>query len=375
MLLKAAGADFRSKMVADLDFDQVLRLAEFHGLLPLVLEQIDKTPVSLPLEVLQKFEEACQHFAVQNLALAAELLRVTTEFERCGIDYLAYKGPLLASELYGNLALRVCGDLDLVVRKSQVERACEVLLGIGYSDKNDLSGGQRSAVFRYGFEHSFRNAAGLEIDLHWRIVPAFVSPSLNEGAIWSRATTRPLCGRSIQTFSPEDLFFVLCLHAGQHEWVQLSMFADLHRLLQTYQELRWDIILQHLADANTERTILVTLHILNAFWETQLPEQLRNRVAADPQVQRIAHQIVTNSWTTMELSGSRSSLTWMLERTANEPAGSRLRYVAGVALNPTEIDYVTFKLPRRFSFLYPFLRTIRLTLKRARRFATQSSNG
>ena len=367
MLIRAAGSELHVEPTDDsgLDWDQVFCLADFHGLLPLAFEFISRNGLQMPHEVLNRFQEASHGVAAQNLALAAELLRVTAEFECRGIDYLAYKGPLLASDLYGNLALRISSDLDIVVRKSQAERVCQSLQGIGFLDKNGLSAEQRSAVFRYGFEHSFRNAAGVEIDLHWRIVPEFVSPSLNDEVMWSRAVMRPLCGRSIRTFSPEDLFFILCLHAGQHEWAQLSLFSDLHRVLQIHHELRWDIVLQHLADPNTERTVLVTLQILNAFWNADVPEQLRNRIDGDPQVQRIVHH-VTRGWASMEVP--HGSLAWMMERTAEEPAAARLRYVAGVALKPTEIDYVTFKLPQRLSFLYPVLRTIRLALKRGRHF-------
>jgi hypothetical protein len=371
MLLAAAGAAPPLGVVADpcadVDWQRLLSMARFHGLEPLLLQFLEQLPEGLVAgDVLDALRTSSRAIASKNLALASELLRVSLQFQRRGIEHLAYKGPLLASAIYAGLAMRISNDLDILVRKSQVEAACAALFEIGYFDKSGFSAVQRSAVVRYGFEHTFRNPSGIDLDLHWRLVPAFVSPSLDEELFFPRAVAGNLCGQSVMTFCPEDSFFVLCLHAGQHEWAQLSLFSDLARVFQLYPELRWDIFRRHLADAFWCRAVFVSLCLLRQHWNIPLPGDIASAMAADSQVQEIANAVQAKFWSCRHPLPTDASFAWMLQRTKQEPGMARLRYMAGIALNPTEADYAAFRLPRRLAVLYPLLRTARLALKRGR---------
>ncbi|MGZ4819136.1 MAG: nucleotidyltransferase domain-containing protein [Terriglobales bacterium] len=371
MLLAAAGAapppGVLAEQCASIDWQRLLAMARFHGLKLLLLQLLEQLPEGLVVgDVLDALRTSSRAIAVKNLALASELLRVSLQFQRRGIEHLAYKGPLLASALYPGLAMRVSNDLDILVRKSQVEAASGALFEIGYFDKSGFSAVQRSAAVRYGFEHTFRNPSGIDLDLHWRLVPAFVSPSLDDDLLFCRAVAGNLCGQSIMTFCPEDLLFVLCLHAGQHEWAQLSMFSDLARVCRLYPNLRWEIIRTHLADANTTRTILVSLCLLREHWKITLPGDIVSAIHADSQVREIADTVLAKFWSCRHPLSGDASFAWMLQRTKHEPGMARLRYIAGIALNPTEADYAAFRLPRQLAVLYPLLRSVRLAFKRGR---------
>lgn len=362
---------------AAIDWGRLLSMADWHGLKPLLLQYLERLPAGLPPgEILGTLREYSRQVALRNLALASELLSISRQLESRGIEHLSYKGPLLASDLYGNVALRISVDLDIVVPRQQLERACEALVEIGYADKNRFTASQLAAAFHFGFEHTFSGPGGIDIDLHWRLVPTFVSPSLDEKGFWQRAIASPLCGRSVPTFCPEDLFFALCLHAGQHEWAYLSMFCDLARLLDRYPGLRWEIIRHHLADSSTTRTVLVSLSLLRAHWDVRLPEDIVAKIAADAQVQQIAKIVQGDFWPSAGYPlPCDSSLRWILQRTKQERGMDRLRYIAGIALNPTMVDYEIFKLPRLLMVLYPLCRGVRLALKGGRMVVRHVQNG
>ena len=54
-------------------------------------------------------------------------LPIESEFRRSGLRSLALKGPALAVRLYGKLSLRQCRDLDLLVARSDVTKAIDIL--------------------------------------------------------------------------------------------------------------------------------------------------------------------------------------------------------------------------------------------------------
>jgi Uncharacterised nucleotidyltransferase len=70
--------------------------------------------------------------ALRNVFLAGTLLKLLRLLEAHGIAALPYKGPVLAALAYGNVAFRQFGDLDLLVRPQDADRAKALLWAQGY---------------------------------------------------------------------------------------------------------------------------------------------------------------------------------------------------------------------------------------------------
>ena len=65
--------------------------------------------------------------AAHALRLRITTREILTELASAGIDALALKGPYLAARLYDNVGLRPTFDIDILVKPSQLARACRVL--------------------------------------------------------------------------------------------------------------------------------------------------------------------------------------------------------------------------------------------------------
>jgi hypothetical protein len=79
-------------------------------------------------------EELREHFyanAGRDLFLGKELIKVLHLLESHEIRAIAYKGPTLAVSVYGNLAFREFGDLDILVRE-QYQRGAVYVNAQGY---------------------------------------------------------------------------------------------------------------------------------------------------------------------------------------------------------------------------------------------------
>ena len=88
-----------------------------------------------PPEQISRFKEATRANAVRSLALTAELFKIMEVFRSQEILAIPYKGPVLAAQAYGNVALREYEDLDIVLHQRDMPKANEIMVGLGYRAK------------------------------------------------------------------------------------------------------------------------------------------------------------------------------------------------------------------------------------------------
>ncbi len=100
---------------AQIDWDEFLRLAEHHGVLPLVTRSLQQQPVRLPEHIAASLDKANAANVKRNLWFAGELSRILHHFSRRGVRAVPYKGPVLAESAYGDVTLRTFNDLDFLI--------------------------------------------------------------------------------------------------------------------------------------------------------------------------------------------------------------------------------------------------------------------
>lgn len=347
-----------------LDWNHLLRMAAHHGLEPLLFHHLHAHFWKVvPERAAEALRESCKLITGRNLLLAARLRDISSHLRARQIAHIAYRGPLLAEGYYGNLALRVYRDLDILVQPAAVKAARDALAEIGFKDKVGLSAAQQAASFRFGFEHPFTAQGAVDLDLHWRLIQKFKARRLDMEGIWKRVTMAAFWGGEVPTLCAEDLAVSLCLHAGHHGWQQLSQMCDLAQLFRVHPQLDWEIVRSHLGDSNTRRIVYVSLRLLKEHWEAEVPEDLMQMISADPHVARLASRIQREIWPSPSPALTTSGLGWMLERSSGEDLADRLRLLAGSFLCPAVEDFELFRLPPMLTLLYPGLRVLRLAYK------------
>jgi hypothetical protein len=183
--------------------------------------------------------------------------------------------------------------------------------------------------------------------------------------MWKRVIMARLFDGEVPTFSPEDNLVALCLHAGHHGWMQLSHFCDIAQLLLAYPDLDWDIVSSHLGDSNIRRIVYVCWYLLERHWHARIPAEMMMRVAADAHVARLAHRVETEIWPSLAPALTTANLRWLMDRSAGEDLGDRLRLLIGSVFWPAIEDFAMFRLPPVLAPLYAVLRALRLACKGA----------
>ena len=105
------------------DWGYLLQAAQDHGVIPLLYRHLhEASPDVIPEEMLKRLRDEAVANTRSNLALTRELFKLLDLFEAHDIYAIPYKGPVLASVAYGDIALRQFVDLDLIVHKRDVLR-------------------------------------------------------------------------------------------------------------------------------------------------------------------------------------------------------------------------------------------------------------
>src|SRR5450432_2716757 len=122
----------------NVDWDALLKTAADHGVIPLLNHSLQLAcPDAILAEFRERLQQRVQGNALNNMLMMHELIKLISSMEAQQIHVLPYKGPTLAMIAYGDLSLRQCGDLDILVPQRDIEKSKVVLVAHGYQPMFD----------------------------------------------------------------------------------------------------------------------------------------------------------------------------------------------------------------------------------------------
>jgi hypothetical protein len=342
------------------DWDKMLKLAEHHRIISRIYTVLVAYSALVPVHVIDVLRFRTQTNARQALFLTAKLFCILDHLESCGIVALPYKGPALAQILYGDITARQFGDLDLLVRKSDVACAKTALLELGYRSSLNLSAREEKAYLVSGYEYTFNSERGRNLaELKWQILPRFYSVGFDIDAILRRAVTVDVDGRAVRTLCAEDQFLILCVHAAKHAWGQLSLICDIAQLMKT-QSLDWEIVRKRAAELGIEWIVAVNVLLANKFLGAPISPAIRTHPETSHLAQRVSSMLAEGEECDTESFAYFGLMLRLRERLAD-----RLRFLWRLAFTPSAGEWSAIRLSGPLFPLYRFVRIVRLI----RRFA------
>ena len=343
-----------------LDWSEVLRLAEHHGVLPLAARNLIEHARGLPPEIEHALGSAYEANLRRSLWFTAELARIMQHFERVQLRAIPYKGPVLAQSLYRDLGLRSFSDLDFLISSADFGRAQQALAEIGYRPSSVVTTVLTPAVERFwlrtGYERSFDSAAGKNlVELQWAVLPYFYGVDLSVDDLLARAGRTVVGGREVPCLSPEDSLLVLCLHAAKHLWTRLIWLADIAETLRI-QTIDYALVFSQARALGIARILDVSFWLVKNVLRAEIPKPAEEMIAADVQVpalgaefaERLAHGVAYD----FESTEYFRRILRLRER-----RGDRWRYLWRLAWTPGTGDIAAVRLP---GALFPLYRIVRI---------------
>lgn len=343
----------------------LLELADRHGVQPLLyqaLSQLETGVSTAEMRVLTQLYHSNLHKA---LLLSRELIHIVDCLAGQGIEVLPYKGVALAEGIYGDMALRQAGDIDLLIHARDLPRITDVMRELGYRPHLELSAAEERAYLKSGYECGFDGAAGPNLlELQWAIQPRFYAVDFDQESLFQRAATMRVAGRVMKTPSPEDLFLILSVHAAKHVWGRLIWLCDIERIMKA-RELNWSWIGSQAKDLGIVRILRVTLLLASRLLNVAVPEAAETSLPHDAEARALADEIEIHV-----ASGSQYNVEsfgyFRLMLRLRENWRDRRRFVTRLAFTPGPGEWSTVRLPGPLFPLYRLVRFWRLASRLVR---------
>lgn len=334
----------------------VLDLAEKHGVQPLLTQAVSKLTERVPGEVLQTLRQNYQTNLHKSLFLSRELIRILENLSAAGIEVMPYKGLALAESLYGDIALRQSGDIDLLIRAADWERVRVAVGELGYTSHINFSKAQEEAYLKSGYECAFDGTAGKNLlEVQWAIQPRFYAVDVEMEGLFQRSVNVTVAGCAMKTPSPEDLFLILALHAAKHLWARQIWICDLARLSQL-RSLDWDWIGSRAQGLGVARILRVSLALGEDLLCSQIPGEAEAYLPRDAVAPRLANEIEDYLANDVTLGvESLAYFRWMVR--LRERRTDQLRFMNRLIFTAGPGEWAAVQLPKA---LFPLYRLIRL---------------
>jgi hypothetical protein len=313
ILLSCSGAHIETKRAEkindllheDINWDILLDIAKQERMLPLLYRNLILiSPKKVPAAVMMRLRNAYLLNSSRNLLLTRELLFIIENFNAKCIPIMPFKGPVLAEQVYGDIALRSFTDLDLLVPEREYARAEELLQSLGYLNDLKLTPAQNAAYLKSEHHHHFgNNKTGTSVELHWRISTSLFSLQPDLSVAWNRAGTTTVLGKKVPSFSPEDTLLVLCEHGARHQWSQLSWIYDIAGIVET-KKINLPYLIEQVRQIGKERPLLLGLLLAGDLLDTDLSAEIYWMAKVDKAVRANAKQVKTDLFTRASFGGS-----------------------------------------------------------------------
>jgi len=353
-------ARLREVAATGADWEYLFLLARRHAVVPLLYLQLERHASDLvPPENLRKLKQHYVENSARNVVLTAELCRLVTLLGDSGIEAIPYKGPVLALFAYGNVALRRFVDLDVIVKKTDVLKAREILVSEGYTPAKSLSLSQQELLLRTQHNLQFsRDNHRLIVELHWEVAPHLFASTVNAGRLWQDLSTIHLNGTQLKTLSAEDLLFSLCVHGSRHLWERLGWICDVAELI-TRHSFDWNALLERAAGADSDRMFLLGLCLAERLLDAPLPAEVKQRCEADSRLNSLADNVVEHLFNGTTHAPATSREIFKYNIGVRKTLSARARYLL-YTFRPTDSDLASHSLPSSLSFAYYLTRPLRL---------------
>ncbi len=363
-LLRSGGArpeHLHALLRADVDWSELVRLARGHAVAPVCHENLSRLGRTLvPATVMDQLDRFRLSNARTVLRLTHELGELLDILGNAGIPAIPFKGPVLAADLYGDIALRQFGDLDILVRKSDFWDTIRLLTSRGFVPEAAFSPLQQKFYLRDNCALYLSFPSQRFLDLQWQFAPDFNPVRFDMDDIFRRAVTRNLEGRPVPALPDVENLLYLAFHGSLHAWARLSYLVDMARLIES-RDWSWPELLRKAEQAGMKLMFLVGLGLCSEALAMPLDPLPKQEIERSRSIRRQRESALAR------LARNRGAQpgtlrTTVIRLTLLDSLAGQLSYAVRRAVVPSPADWAFASIPDRWYPLYYAVRPVRLSL-------------
>lgn len=263
------------------NWEKLVKLARRHRVLPLLHKGLNQFQSDVPDGIKQRLKEKATFVTRKNLHHLKALIHLAKLFK--DIDWLPYKGVVLAQTAYNNLSTRQSSDIDILIRKEDYYQVKEILQNAGFFC-SELPPQVEKNLLRYNCEQKFQffidGQLQFDLDLHWQIGNQALQLDFILDDFIPYTSPVDLYEQSIQQLTPEALLFITCLHhGGKENWWSLKYLADVAAILTNFQqEFDWDVVIKLAKQKGMLKIVLIGIALTRDLLQIDLPVTIQQLI-------------------------------------------------------------------------------------------------
>lgn len=259
------------------DWDYFIEKAIETNLAPLAKRGFLQINFELPENVSKFLKQYQQKIILHNVQLYQAMEDVGKVLNQHEIDFLPLKGMMLGEVVYNDISLRQISDIDLLVRKTDVETCKKLLVESGWDCKQLLWKSEEETGLHHAHPYKFSKGVAV-IELHQHIHDQSVRYKIDIEEYWERSKRSFFLKDYASFLSPEDLLQHLCVHAYKHlrsTEIKISSFVDFSEVINFYgNEIDWDKLLSTSIQYDCLSEVQAILTISKKYWDANVPDSI-----------------------------------------------------------------------------------------------------
>lgn len=256
---------------ADTGFGEIVDLAARNGVAPLIYRNL-KGLEGVPPDVAERLKNIYLRSVRDNLHHARETVRILRMLGEAGIEAIPLKGSIASEMLLGDPGLYPAGDIDILVRPADLERAKRLLMAHGY----DKGGDTREMDLLRTDYHLILSGETYAVELHWNLVKRYFS--IPPEFWWEETGKRSYEGLEITVLSPGRYMLYTIFRLFSHGFRPLKFFLLPAALAESEEmERDWRNLLFYARKFRMERLTFFTLRLMHDLLGSKVPGSVPER--------------------------------------------------------------------------------------------------
>jgi len=275
-LIKLLSSEFSSRQVNwtdDVDEELFNKWVQRHRVSGLTQKLCNNNSKKFPEKILHKLLSEAQKNAFNAMQFCREIIELNKILYSEKIRFAVVKGLVLSNDLYGDIGIRHCGDIDILINVEDFSKVDKIMTESGYRRCEFQHGGKKRLDIHLSISHQlsyFHPTQPIHIEFIRSVKSQFYFPDVMN---FENHRYVKLAGQEIATLKDELHFVELCIHGAGHLWERLQWLMDI-ALFMKKDQLNWTEVAEIAKEREVEELVWSGVTLCNELFDLRIPQEL-----------------------------------------------------------------------------------------------------
>ncbi|CAN7713620.1 nucleotidyltransferase family protein [Paenibacillus sp. LjRoot153] len=238
----------------------------------------------VPVVIQKKLNMNYKPVFLFNMFLKSQNELLLGQFENMCVEVMPIKGVYFAEKYFGHLGARGTTDIDILIRKKDIDKAIAVVKSMGFEiEEEEVPGHFHISYSKIAPDTSIK----VKVEIHWDILKESTS-NFNVAEFWDGAL-KVGNYQYVKMLSDYHTFYLMCLHGWRHNLDSPKHYLDIIQMIYVVgHRFNYEDLLRNAKTHQTYKRMLRTLSIVY----NEYPMLERVKAFPRKKISRKGHQYI-----------------------------------------------------------------------------------